>query len=369
MTDAHSRAAVAGIRALGAAGVPVLAMATRRGAAGLWSRFASERALGPPPTEPDGFVARIAELALERGPLAVFPGQEAAAAALVAAGSDLPSDALLPYPNGAAVQALRDKTTLAELSATAGIASPAVLDSGRAADITLRPPAAPCVIKARDSSPGAPDTIVCDSAADVEGALAALAPDEPIMVQELARGRLVAVSVVLDREGSVIARFQQQALRLWPATAGASSLGISVEPEQELVERVAALLRAGGYWGLAQVQLLATERGHAAIDVNPRFYGSLPLATAAGVNLPLAWLAAMTGERPPPLGRYRLGVTYRWLEADLTAAYNGDLALLRRRAPRPRVGAMWAADDPLASALLASDAAAARVRRRLGREI
>jgi predicted ATP-grasp superfamily ATP-dependent carboligase len=186
-------------------------------------------------------------------------------------------------------------------------------------------------------------------------------------VQERAEGTLIAVSLVLDPGGRVVARFQQAARRLWPTRAGASSVAVSVAPDERLVERAAALLRAAGFWGLAQVQLVDAANGPAVIDVNPRFYGSLPLALAAGVNLPAAWHAAAIGREPAPVGPYTVGVTYRWLEAELTAAYNGEVGRLRHRAPRPRVGAMWAGDDPVPSVLLAAEAATARVRRRVGR--
>jgi predicted ATP-grasp superfamily ATP-dependent carboligase len=177
----------------------------------------------------------------------------------------------------------------------------------------------------------------------------------------------VAVTVVLDRDGAIVARLQQSALRLWPTTAGASSLGQTVPPDPDLIERVAALLRAAGYWGLAQIQLVDTPAGPRAIDVNPRFYGSLPLARAAGVNLALAWHQVAVGEQPRPQLDYRVGVTYRWLEGELTAAWNGERSRLRNRPPAPRAGAMWAWDDPAPGLVLAADAAAPRLRRLTGR--
>ena len=102
------------------------------------------------------------------------------------------------------------------------------------------------------------------------------------------------------------------------------------------------------------------------LDVNPRFYTSLPLALACGVNLPGAWHAVVVGDPPPSPGPYRLGVGYRWLEGEMTAAVR-----LRKPSLLPacgrRVGAMWARDDPLASTLLGVEAALVRARRRLPR--
>lgn len=74
------------------------------------------------------------------------------------------------------------------------------------------------------------------------------------------------------------------------------------------------------------------------------------------MNLPAVWHAVATGEPAPAPAPYRVGVTYRWLEADLIAALRGEPRRLFGRAPRPRAGAMWAGDDPVASALLAGQA-------------
>lgn len=361
VTHAHSRAAVAGIRALGSAGVEVTALASDRSAAGLWSRHAAHRAVGPGSESPGAWREAVAGLARRHGPLVVYPGQEEGIGTLLEGGAM--EDVVVPYAGLEAVDALRDKRRMATLSRAAGIASPEVLAEGTAAGVAQLGPRTPCVLKSPGLSDALPVALMCASDSELREALEGLPGDEPVIVQELADGPLLAVSVVLDRDGAVVARFQQAALRLWPTRAGASSLGRSVAPNDDLIERVAELLRSAGYWGLAQIQLVGTSRGPAAIDVNPRFYGSLPLATAAGVNLPLAWHQVATGERPRPQLDYRAGVTYRWLEGELTAAWNGERGRLRTRAPRPRAGAMWTWDDPAPGLVLAAHAAAPRLRR------
>jgi hypothetical protein len=59
-------------------------------------------------------------------------------------------------------------------------------------------------------------------------------------------------------------------------------------------------------------------------------------------------------------------VTYRWLEADLSAAVmRGRWDRLFRRASGERAGAMWSAPDPVPSVLLAARAAWVRIARRM----
>ncbi|MGH2837074.1 MAG: ATP-grasp domain-containing protein, partial [Thermoleophilaceae bacterium] len=178
---------------------------------------------------------------------------------------------------------------------------------------------------------------------------------------------LMAVSVVVGRDGELVRRFQQVALRTWPADAGISSLAVSVEPDDALIEACRSLLAAAGYWGLAQLQFLDAESGRRLIDVNTRFYGSLALALAAGVDLPPAWHAVTLGRPAGTPDDYRVGVTYRWLEADLMAAMHGMAGRLRTGAGRPRTGPMWSGDDPVSSALFALAAVGGPLRRRLRR--
>ncbi len=353
VTDGQSRAAVAGVRGLGLAQIPVSVLAPSRQSPALWSRHCAARFLGPPSSDERAFVARIGEVVARGGPSVVFPGQEQAVGALARHINELPDGVFLPYPDPGLMLALSDKSAIADLGAQAGIAPPATLAAGVSGELAAEPPPAPCIVKAYGLSAALPAVRVCETAAELAGLLDSLPADEPVIVQERAAGPLIAVSVVLDRDGAVAALFQSRALRLWPTAAGASSLSVSVEPERELVDRAVAMLRDVGWWGLAHMQFLSGSRGPALIDVNVRFYGSMPLATAAGVNLPAVWHRVSVGGQAAPPPTYRLGVRYRWLEGELAAARNGELGRLATGPARRSAGAMWSAEDPVPGWLLA----------------
>ena len=51
------------------------------------------------------------------------------------------------------------------------------------------------------------------------------------------------------------------------------------------------------------------------LDLNPRFYGSVALAIAAGANVPAIWCEWLLGRDPSPTTA-RAGVRYRWEDAD-----------------------------------------------------
>ncbi|MEA2404021.1 MAG: hypothetical protein QOE08_668 [Thermoleophilaceae bacterium] len=368
VTCVHTRGAVAGLRALGVAGPGPIAVGPGWTAAGLWSRYTRRRVAGADTIEaPVDFVRRVGEAASGFPEVVIYPGQEESLDALLAHEKLLPAHARLPYPPGAGAD-LRNKASLARLAEAAGFNPPRTLYDGPAGGLAAAGLTPPFVVKPLMKASGFGPAAVIETAGDLEHAIQGLPAGEPLLAQEHLVGDLVAVSLVTGPGGSTVARFQQRALRTWPPDAGPSSVAVSVAPDEELISRSAALLGDAGYWGLAELQFLVTESGmRGPIDVNPRFFGSLPLALAAGVNLPAAWHAVATGQPAPTPAGYREGVTYRWFEAELLAAIHGSPRVLLGRPRRPRVGAMWSAADPVPGVLLGGRALAEWLARRVRR--
>jgi predicted ATP-grasp superfamily ATP-dependent carboligase len=112
--------------------------------------------------------------------------------------------------------------------------------------------------------------------------------------------------------GFLLVRF----IRTWPPGAGAVSFGETIPVPTTLPGRVEALLRDLGWRGIFELELLDLgEDRLAAIDLNPRVFGWLELAVAAGVDLPRLWIDWVSGEvvEPP---RVRPGIRYRWEDAE-----------------------------------------------------
>jgi predicted ATP-grasp superfamily ATP-dependent carboligase len=90
---------------------------------------------------------------------------------------------------------------------------------------------------------------------------------------------------------------------------------------EEKVERLLAIL---GWEGIFELELI---RSHAQgreelvpIDLNPRPYGSMALASAAGVPLAAIWCDWLLGRgahSSPQPRRARAGARYRWEDAEL----------------------------------------------------
>jgi predicted ATP-grasp superfamily ATP-dependent carboligase len=107
------------------------------------------------------------------------------------------------------------------------------------------------------------------------------------MVQEYIQGTGAGVSVLM-RRGEPVAVIEHRRLREYPANGGVSVYCECVRESPRLVERSVALLRAMEWEGVAMVEYRTGEPGSepCLMEVNGRFWGSLPLALHAGVDFP-----------------------------------------------------------------------------------
>jgi carbamoyl-phosphate synthase large subunit len=137
------------------------------------------------------------------------------------------------------------------------------------------------------------------------------------IVQRRLEGSVISFAGVATDEGlrgCVVSRYQ----RTWPPEGGNVAFSETIAPPAELVERVRALVVRMGWTGLFELELIETGDGSwSAIDFNPRAYGSLSLARASGVPLAALCCRWMLGKRDEPVPPARIGVRYRWEDADL----------------------------------------------------
>ena len=170
--------------------------------------------------------------------------------------------------------------------------------------------------------------------------LRGMAPDygSPCLVQEHIAGRPYSFAGVLTEDGLAavaMARYD----RTWPPAAGNAAFATTVEPPPWLSDAVRRLLDALGWRGLFELELIDRGDGRfIPIDVNPRPYGSLALASAAGAPLAVLWCRMLLGDSPEPRVA-RAGHRYRWEDAELrhllwTVRHDGVLAAARSLRPR-----------------------------------
>ena len=137
------------------------------------------------------------------------------------------------------------------------------------------------------------------------------------LIQAFVPGQGCGVFALCDR-GEPLVWFAHERLRDVQPTGSGSSLRRAVPVEERLRAPAERLLRAMRWHGPAMVEFRAADRSKPVLlEVNGRFWGSLQLAIAAGVDFPCLWMALLHGQSVLPPAPYVHGVTVRWLWGDI----------------------------------------------------
>lgn len=375
VTGSEYPAGLAALRALDGAGFDTWAAVESRTSLGARSRSAAGLVDVPDPRlEPEGFAAALAEAAGRLEVAAVLPGTEPALLALAGRERLFPAGTTVGSAPEAALRRATDKTALALLSLRAGLDVPPtriVVGGGPVPTDELSFPAMVKPLRSELLTAGKLRRFEAkrvESAAELERALSEL-PDEAGLVQPYLEGRLISVNGVAF-DGELHAANQHVVHRVWPDRCGHSVYAETIPMIPERERATAALTRELGWSGVFNLQLIEREGRSYVIDLNPRFYASLTLATAAGLNLPAIWASLLLG-LPSEVSGYRSGVRFRDEKDDpraiLSAFRRGERRAARALVPRRRtVHSLFSRRDPRPALSIVSDLGAA-LRRRMAR--
>lgn len=168
----------------------------------------------------------------------------------------------------------------------------------------------------------------------------------PVQVQQWVPGRGLGVDL-LARHGEIVMRLAHERLHEVPLTGGGSSYRRTIPMPPELYADAQKLIRALGYHGVAMVEFRGdpvTGR-HWLMEINARFWGSLPLAIFAGADFPRALAAMLLRDElpngPPP----RDNVYARTI--------HGDVSWIRLILKRRAHFSQYELTEPLGKSLLA----------------
>ena len=327
--DGNQNQAVASVRSLARAGHKVSAGdSTSWSKAGL-SRYAYQTFRYPAPSRSgEAFIQRIAELASNEAGTLVLPMTEATTLpisahrdVLLAAGARV----VLPCHDN--LLRAFDKNETTKLAASLGIAVPQTTlmfatDDPRPTAASIR---YPVVLKPRSSgelsdrgeirTTGRPR--YASNAMEFVRAYEEMSRRaSTILVQQYVEGEGTGYFALM-RHGELRAEFAHRRIRDVYPTGSGSAMRVSVRPDPEIREAALAILQALNWHGVAMVEFRRKE-GQAPVflEVNGRFWHSLPLACYAGMDFP-ALLAKMaeSGDVDAVLP-YRIGVRCRWLLGD-----------------------------------------------------
>ncbi|MFN8108997.1 MAG: hypothetical protein U0Y82_04015 [Thermoleophilia bacterium] len=320
------------IRALGSEGVPVFAADTSPSALGASSRYARFTHTPDPLTEPDRFVDELLLIGRRLGSRPVlYATHDEAIAAIGPREAEV--DALFRRPWSAwdRMRVTMDKGGQHAAAKRIGFPLPGTLDVADGEDPVAAAEAAglryPLILKPRY----APEfrrrfraqVLRCDTADQLRRNWPDAVAYGPQLQEVIPGGdeQLWTLGSYRGADGTPLASFTGHKLRQWPPQFG-TARAAEAHWDPEFAARCHALLDALDFHGISQVEVKRDPRDGRdyLIEVNPRSWLWVSLATACGVNVPYAChLDAVGTPRTWPAG-HRDGLRWTLLGKHLAAS-------------------------------------------------
>jgi predicted ATP-grasp superfamily ATP-dependent carboligase len=329
LLDGNQNQSVAAVRSLAKAGYAVLVGESDAWSKAGWSRSCLGTFRYPDPRiDAVGFVKRVAQIAAQEPGTLVLPMTEKTMLPTSAYRDFLQSaNARVVLPSHQQVLQAFNKDEMVRLASSLGIAVPktvAVRSVEQMGDLRGKL-SFPVVLKPRSSVEAQSDGSVRISGRPryaknelelQECFREMMTRCSEILVQEFVDGNGTGYFALM-RQGELRAEFAHRRIRDVNPTGSGSALRVSVAPDPVVREASLAMLRSLRWHGVAMVEFRQEARkAPVFMEVNGRFWNSLPLACYAGMDFP-ALLARMAeaGDVEPQL-QFRTGVSCRWLLGD-----------------------------------------------------
>ena len=309
------------VRELKAHGVEVYGVGYSAEAVGLYSRDLHHG--GVTPRETSARLAHLNGLAREHGVATLMAVSEPDLLWLHQHRASLPGLKLL-IPDADKLAVVLDKSRVYALAREVGIATPWAVEPETFEQIAALAPSMeyPVVLKWARQNESMPllhaHGLRSDKyryCYDARELTATLEPYRKVGVYPLVQSYCPGVGLgqmVFMHEGKARLRFQHLRVHECPPEGGASSLceSRSLDSEPELFEKSVELLRRIGWTGPAMVEYRhdAATRRSVLMEINGRFWGSLPLAHHAGAHFGWFTYALLGKGIDPGPATYRVGV-------------------------------------------------------------
>ncbi len=315
------RKTLAVARSLSKAGASVTVGGDRRLGRAFFSKHVGSRIDYPHPgLDPNGFVESLRQSLEEVPQDVVIPTSDYTSLALSRFEGRLSEYSQILAPGLESAALARDKLDLLSLAERLGLEVPATRcpDQDGDLDPLVKALGLPVVVKPRRGMGGIGVKIAKSSEA-LGRCLESRLPmvDDvfdlsSLLVQEWVPGEVHDVCALFNR-GEPRATLTQRRLVMHPASGGPGIFNETTD-DPELKERATLLLRELDWHGPAQVEFKVDPRDGSVklIEVNGRFWGTLDLAIAAGIDFPcMAAEMAVHGD-VEPVSDYRVGLQFRW---------------------------------------------------------
>ena len=317
------------VRSLGRVGVPVVAVDVDPRALGLRSKYATPRTSVDPLADPNGFVDDIEALGRTLAtPGVLYATHDEALSAIGPHEERLRQIVHLPWSPWPVMSRILDKAHQHSVARSIGFPVPETVDPTGDADVeaAIRDLRFPMILKPRN----APEfrrkfrtqVFEANTPEELRRAWAEAAPYDPQLSEVIPGGddALWTLGSYRDQNGRPLASFTGRKLRQWPPRFG-TARAAEARWDPDLAARCHALLDALEFHGISQVEVKRDPRDGRdyLIEVNPRSWLWIGLATAVGINLPQAAYLDAVGRPQTWAAGHRSGVRWTLLAKHVVA--------------------------------------------------
>jgi len=327
LLDGYSTRTLACVRSWGNQGVAFAVGGESRWDMSLFSRHARERFIYASPRQNlPKFIEDINHYSAEFSADCIFPTSEAAIMACDKHRKDLLATPLIP--SGREIEVVFNKVNTLRIAQSIGIVVPktVVLDGNNSRAFDDLGLSFPVVIKSESSERvGAKKTESSKKTAYVSNTReleqecnSRFANGQSVLAQEFIDGHGVGISG-LFANGRPVALIGHRRIRESDPAGGPSALAEAIALEPNLLESTVALLNAIRFTGPAMVEYRIDRFSGRPylMEINGRFWGSILLASAAGLDLPFLYWKLVNGLAILPAETtYHLGMRGRSVVGD-----------------------------------------------------
>ena len=326
--DGEMASSLAIVRSLGRKGVRVTVGSSKTNSLSSLSRYCSSYFVYPNPlVDVPGFRKILVEQLKRHSYSLVIPGTDLTICPLMGIRESVEALSRLAMPSNEALAVALSKSRTRDLARTLQIPIPKTKVIRNIEDFHGMQDQIkyPVVIKADRSkawpsnSPGRDISVAyaCDPKELNLGVRPLLALG-PVILQEFVRGDGIGMGVLASR-GDTLFAFQYRRLHEVPLTGGGSSYRVSEPIDPKLISYASSLLKALCWDGVAMVEFkMDRETGRTYLmEINGRFWGSLPLAVAAGADFPSYLFELMVHQRHKFPAFYKIGTRCRYLSSEV----------------------------------------------------
>jgi len=316
LTDEHYKHTLGIVRQLGKQGAVVSVVSGSKNSLACRSRFCSEAILSAN-TRPESLLNTILRVIRQKHFDVLIPVSYAMTLALAQRKEAVSPYTRLEVPPFQTIHRAADKRKMIRLAQTLGVPAPRTMQLNEV-DPLDREVRFPLVIKPGREIPGRPPIRYVHSQEQLVAAIRelrnSLAPESfsDTVLQEYIPGQGCGLFATYQN-GMRKRAFMHRRVREYPATGGISSCAESFY-DSRLEFHGTRMLDALHWHGVAMVEFRRDSRDneYKLMEINPKFWGSLDLALAAGANFPGDLCQMALGRELPYSDQYTLGLRYHW---------------------------------------------------------